>query len=461
MASGSHRKISEWEKWQRRLAEERCRYRMHKKTTTPFILIREYVDGKVAKEFSSRHWRHESDADIKACAEKCLEAHRKGWANAVGPVAAKGKGHTWITLMDAFWAKYSERVVREGSQADHRSYCRQCQTFSGPVRTERLEAWINQTDPYRQWSKHRKQFQFLSDLKKYGFMGGEAYDLMLERQNARRPTKQERERVTGGQKPRAIPSDQVLYEWLKAIERPLHQWAFAMVAVYGLRPSELWHLNGINEAGFVMVPAKPLCKTFRHPALACPIDWIEEFGLRKNFDHFHAEWIETYQIKWAQGARGMEPLNNSRVADAGLGQQLTRGKVKPLKGASWDAGPESDEDAPCMVYDLRHAYAIRLFTHPETRHLTMEKHAFWMGHSLQQHKNTYLKWMPEDLLMRSEIEAFTESASQAVNTITPAKDLVEAASTSAEMATLMAELEKLKRQNAKQRKMIDALQDED
>jgi hypothetical protein len=29
------------------------------------------------------------------------------------------------------------------------------------------------------------------------------------------------------------------------------------------------------------------------------------------------------------------------------------------------------------------------------------------------------------------------------------------------MATLMAELEKLKRQNAKQRKMIDALQDED
>jgi hypothetical protein len=69
--------------------------------------------------------------------------------------------------------------------------------------------------------------------------------------------------------------------------------------------------------------------------------------------------------------------------------------------------------------------------------------------------------MPEDLLMRSEIEAFTESASQAVNTITPAKDLVEAASSSAEMATLMAELEKLKRQNAKQRKMIDALQDED
>ena len=163
-----------------------------------------------------------------------------------------------------------------------------------------------------------------------------------------------------------------------------------------------------------MVPAKPLCKTFRHPARGCPIDWIEQFGLRRNLDRFHATWIATYKIKWA--------------VDAGMGQQLTRGKVMPLKGASWDAGP------------LQHAYAIRLFTHPETRQLTMEKHVFWMGHSLPQHKNTYLKWMPEDLLMQSEMNAFEESASQAVNIITPAKDLVEASSDSAEMATLMAEL---------------------
>ena len=110
-----------------------------------------------------------------------------------------------------------------------------------------------------------------------------------------------------------------------------------------------------------------------------------------------------------------------------------------------------------MVYDLRHTYAIRLFTHPETRHLTMEKHAFWMGHSLQQHKNTYLKWMPEDLLMQSEMDAFEESASKANNTA-PAEEPVEVATDSADVAALMAKLE---RQNAKQRKMIDALQDED
>ena len=461
MAAGSHRFVSEWEKWQRRLAEERCRFRMVKRNKTPFIQIREFIDGKVVNEFSSKHFRHESDEDIARCAEKCLEAHRKGWANAVGPVAAKGKGHTWITLMDAFWAQYSERVVKKASQADNRSFLRQCQKFSGPVRIERLEEWINKTDPYKNWSKHRKQFQFLSDLKKYGFMGGEAYDLMLERQSARRPTKQERERATGGTKPRAIPSDQVLHDWLKSIDSPLHQWAFAMVAVYGLRPSELWHLKGINEKGFVYVPAKPICKTFRHPALACPIDWIEEFGLRKNFDRFHAELISRYKIEWGEGARGKQPLNNSAVADAGLAQQLTRGKVMPLMGTAWDEGPESDEGAPCMVYDLRHAYAIRLFTHPETRHLSMEKHAKWMGHSVTQHKNTYLKWMPEDLLMQSEMDAYEESLSKAADNIAPAKEPVESATDSPDVAELMAKLEKLERQNAKQRKMIDALQDDE
>jgi len=461
MASGSHRRISEWEKWQRRLAEEGCKFRMRKQARSPLIYIREFHDGEVVREFSSRHWRHESDADIKACALKCLEAHEEGWEKAVGPAAAKGKGHTWVTLMDAFWAKYRLRVVKKASQADNRSFLRQCQKFEGPVRIGRLEEWINETDPYEHWSKHRKQLQFLSDLKKYGFMGGKDYDLMLERQSTRKPTKQERERATGGTKPRAIPSDLVLYEWLKSIERPLHQWAFAMVAVYGLRPSELWHLKGINEKGFVFVPAKPICKTFRHPALACPIDWIEEFGLRKNFDRFHAEWVSRYKIEWGEGARGKQPLNNSQVADAGLAQQLSRGKVMPLMGAAWDGGAASDEVERCRVYDLRHAYAIRLFTHPETRHLSMEKHAKWMGHSPQQHKNTYLKWMPEDLLMQSEMDAYEESVSKAADNIAPAKEPVEVAADSADVAELKAELEKLKRQNAKQRKMIDALQDED
>ena len=158
------------------------------------------------------------------------------------------------------------------------------------------------------------------------------------------------------------------------------------------------------------------------------------------------------------------PLNNSRVADAGLAQQITRGKVKPLMGEAWDAGKDSGAIERCVVYDLRHAYAIRLWTSLETSHLPMSKHAYWMGHSLQQHHNTYLKWMPPALLMAAEQESFEASASQAppaANSIEPASRLGDAATASVEIAALMAELEKLKRQNAKQRKMIDALQDED
>ena len=458
--------MSAWDRWVERLQQERCRFRMVHFKRSSFIYIREYREGTKVAEFSSRHWRHDSDADIEACAKTCLKAvELGGWEAAVGPVERGGDGHTWFTLMGAFWAQYSARVVKKSSQGDHRAFCGQVRAFNGPVRVARLEEWINATDPYVNWKKHKKQMQFLTDLRKYGFLGGEEFDRMIAEQKKRQPTKQERERVVGIEKPRAIPSDAELHHWLMSIESPLHRWAFAMVAVYGLRPSELWHLKGIDAGGFVMVPAKPLCKTFMHPARACPIDWIEEFGLRRNFALFHQEWLSRYKIQWQQDNAGRAvPLNNSRVADAGLAQQITRGKVKPLMGEAWDAGKDSGAIERCVVYDLRHAYAIRLWTSLETSHLPMSKHAYWMGHSLQQHHNTYLKWMPPALLMAAEQESFEASASQAApaaNSIEPASRLGDAATASVEIAALMAELEKLKRQNAKQRKMIDALQDED
>ncbi len=457
MAKGRFRGTSTWDKWSRRLQEERCRFRMFLDKKTPFIQVRHLFKGKVLRQFSSRKFRYRSDEDIELCARACLKADRLGsWEAAIGPLDEGGSLHDWSSLMDAFWEQYSSRVKRAASQADHRSYCRQVQKFEGDVSVERLEEWINQTDPYVNFKKHTKQLQFLRDLRKYGYFSGDDYDEMLNEQKKRKPTQQERSRVVDREKPRAIANDEEVFEWLLSISSPLHRWAFAMVAAYGLRPSELWHLQGINEDGFVLVPGKPLCKTTMHPARATPIDWVETFSLRENFEEFHAELTSTYKIKWDKDVTGRSiPLNNSQVADAGLAQQLCRGNVPPLMGSSWEMGPGSDVKETCSPYDLRHAYAIRLWTHAETRHLPMGKHAYWMGHSLQQHKDVYLKWMPAELMMAAEVEAFEASARQQDQ-----ERPVDTAS-AADLQKMLDKIEKLEKQNEKQRKMIDALQDEE
>ena len=58
---------------------------MIKKKNKPFIFIREIEDaGKFVAEFSSKIDRHDSDADIAACAAQCIAASQ-----------GKGKGNGW------------------------------------------------------------------------------------------------------------------------------------------------------------------------------------------------------------------------------------------------------------------------------------------------------------------------------------------------------------------------------
>jgi hypothetical protein len=52
--------------------------------------------------------------------------------------------------------------------------------------------------------------------------------------------------VAAGQSRRRIPSTAAIEEWLDQVieEDPLWGWVFAMVSTYGLRPHEVWHIDG-------------------------------------------------------------------------------------------------------------------------------------------------------------------------------------------------------------------------
>ena len=44
------------------------------------------------------------------------------------------------------------------------------------------------------------------------------------------------------------------------------------------------------------------------------------------------------------------------------------------------------------TYDLRHAWAARVHTHPDYSHIDIAVAAEMMGHSEKIHKATYLRW---------------------------------------------------------------------
>jgi integrase len=459
MAKGSQPKESAWETQANHLQATGCRFRMRRRSDSLIIGIREVVKGKRVSEFTSGGFRYDDDEQIMACAVLCQLSHRAGrWLGSEERVGGVVAGLTWAEFAEAFWERYAVEVPRESSQADHRGYIAEIRKWPGFMSVERLRKWLGETDPFKKLSRHTKQLQLLRDICRYGFLDTRELE---QEEKSRRPTRQQLKRLVGKDEPRAIPTDKELFDWLKSINSPLHQWAFAMLTTYGLRPSELWHVNKIYDDGFITVPGYPLCKTFRHNARPTPFDWVEEFKLRENFGKFHAELLKRYKIKWdPNSARGAIPLNNSRVADSALAQKIQRGAIPTLMARKWDGGPDGEERAACAPYDFRHTYAIRLWTHPETGFLPLEKHAWWMGHSTQQHKDIYLKWMPEDRMLEAERLSYEAAAKKAGTYDDRKKEESESVSPE-EARALMAEIEKLRKKAAKQRRMIDAMQDEE
>ena len=85
---------------------------------------------------------------------------------------------------------------------------------------------------------------------------------------------------------RRIPSTPAIQEWLDRVmeEDPLWGWVFAMVATYGLRPHEVWHIAELPDAqGMVSIGVAArhikVTKTGFRVALPLPAEWVERYRL--------------------------------------------------------------------------------------------------------------------------------------------------------------------------------------
>lgn len=149
--------------------------------------------------------------------------------------------------------------------------------------------------------------------------------------------------------PRDLPTDTAIVEARAAIDNPAWRWVFGMMACYGLRNHEVFHLD---LSLFPRVQVLESTKTGAREVWPCYPEWADE---------------------WALGVRLLPPVDLAR-SNPRLGHSVTR-YLSPL--------------LPFQPYDLRHAWAVRtlLFGWP------VELSARQMGHSVEVHTRTYQRWI--------------------------------------------------------------------
>jgi len=221
--------------------------------------------------------------------------------------------------------------------------------------------------------------------------------------------------LAAGESRRRIPSTAAIESWLDQVmeEEPLWGWVFAMVATYGLRPHEVWHIaelpdaNGLITIGVAARHIK-VTKTGFRVALPLPAEWVERYQLGGvNGEQRLAELRRRYVPKFVNEEG--QPFDPERDLVKRCDNNERLGAVCCHKLRSSDAKAEFElqhklyawvETAPaqgkkkaqkrkerCVPYDLRHAYAIRA---RETTTWNYADVAAVMGHSPEVHRRTYL-----------------------------------------------------------------------
>lgn len=153
-------------------------------------------------------------------------------------------------------------------------------------------------------------------------------------------------------KPRDIPPDEIIAEQFSKIKNDGWRLAFAILAVFGLRPHELFYLDWERFEGNILTVTEG--KTGSRQVWAIYPEWVSAFGLHSG------------QLPACTGK------NNSE-----LGHRVNQAFKR--------------ESVPFCPYDLRHAWAIRALEFG----LDLSLAAQQMGHSVKVHTDIYHHWITE------------------------------------------------------------------
>lgn len=274
-------------------------------------------------------------------------------------IAAKLASRTfdWIEYGVAPVKSDAERTVREWIEALELAYFRNRQRNATTEQSWKMDWWqclkrlpqdqlltvellheaIVATEP----NSRTRRWMYLScrALGTFAGLNVESVKTLKGSYSSQKPTR------------RTLPSDEEIVQAIDQIPYLPWRWVAGMIATYGLRPHEVFHLD-LSSWPWVEVGDETKTGWRRVPPL-------------------HPEWIEAFDLGTPQIPKISGSTNRDRgrrVSEAFLRYEL-----------------------PFPPYDLRRAWAVRAIDYNAP--VTMA--AKWMGHSVKVHTRVYQAWISE------------------------------------------------------------------
>ena len=411
----------------------RIRVRRH----SQWLSVYEHLPGGGTRERAMRGYSALSDTDIKRLCQDLIDLSRdgrcQGWPG-LAETSAAGAAH----LTQPRWPEICAAVVafqrgqgvnmnlvgpfkgkgyfcllptdRPATEEDVRRFA----LHTSESLMQRLEdpaAPLLPMATHRQGFRQKREVVSLLRRAGYGAIAPESLSTELKGMVNRKKVAL----LAASESRRRIPSTAAIQEWLDLVmeEDPLFGWVFAMVATYGLRPHEVWHIAELPDAqGMVSIGVAArhikVTKTGFRVALPLPASWVERYRLGGDHGEQRLEELRRRYVPRFVNEDGM-PFDHERDLVKRCDNNERLGAVCCHKLRSSDAKAEFElrhklyawvETAPaqgkkkaqkrkerCVPYDLRHAYAIRA---RETTTWNYADVAAVMGHSPEVHRRTYL-----------------------------------------------------------------------
>ena len=162
-------------------------------------------------------------------------------------------------------------------------------------------------------------------------------------------------------KPRTLPSDELILQTFHSIDNPRWRWVFGMLAVYGLRPHEVFCLDFDRMKSGDSVVQVLDGKTGPREVFAFPAEWYYEMSCQNVL---------------------LPRVNRDTKSFSQLGSKVTMYFRQPKPDAR-------RQPLPFVPYDLRHRWAVRTIEHGLDASLAARQ----MGHSLSVHTRIYHQWI--------------------------------------------------------------------
>ena len=433
------RALPGFQKAQVRLRVEGCFYRLRSVARSPFAYVYELEPPQ--RQQAARCCRIQDDEACERLTELLLEASKDRAAGGSGlnwdglgkplgqqAVLQDEHGLTWGEIRQVIQAD----IAPGGPKARDRNpfVCFRDKGFFGvmyadsmPAQPEHLETFCLNTPA----SIQAHQVDPASPLVPREYNSKVFYQVIqmvnyLAKKGIRIATPQLQERLLGlkttagkskAPKPRFIPTTDDIEGWLDQLVAldPFRGWVMAMVATYGLRNHEIWHVDAlpgeiganprmISVGSFSSTTDGSETKTGHRFALALPEAWLERYRLN-DLDHARSmleQLRRRYPIRTTERPDGVLQFHNneslSRVLSHWFRNTAREDRELPVKLYGWHQPrqipgrpkPQAKRDR-CKVYDLRQAWALRA---KETTTWSTALKAMAMGHSEAVHTRRYL-----------------------------------------------------------------------